>query len=124
VPDRAEGEGTQHADPIFPAVAQLYALVPWIVLPFDESKDGTFDRMADVRSHERVTVTPTAELGNGLSVVCEPVAVESVAGAGLEGNVKCMHDSGVEKGFPERWHPAESHIVVRCRVLWIGRDDG
>jgi hypothetical protein len=79
--------------------------------------------MSDVRGHERVTVAPAAEFRNGLRVVGEPMAVECITGPRLKGNVKRMHNAGVEKGFPDGRPPAETRVVERFRVLRIDRDD-
>src|ERR1700745_3820045 len=112
VPKGAESQGTQHADPIFTAVAQLHAAILRVVLPLDETKDGSLDRMTDIWGHEGVTVAPAAEFRNGLGVVCEPMSVKCVAGPRLEGKVERMHDACVEEGFPDSRPPMEARVVA------------
>jgi hypothetical protein len=123
VPKGAESQGTQHADPIFTAVAQLHAAILWVVLPLDKTKDGSLDRMADVWGHERVTVAPAAEFRNGLGVVGEPMSIKCVAGPRLESKVERVHDPSVEKGFPDGGPPMEARAVARVRILWIDQDE-
>src|SRR5208337_1809964 len=117
VPDGGIGHRTQHTDPVFPAIAPLDGAVPRVILPFDEAKDGAFDGMTHVRSHEGITIAPTAKFGDGLCVVSEPVAIEGVARTGFGGDVESVHDTGVEKGLTESGLPTKARLVILVRFL-------
>jgi hypothetical protein len=116
VPDGGIGHGAQHADPILAAVAELDQVEARIILPFNETEDGTFDGMADVGSHEGVAIAPAAKFGYGFGVVSKPMTIERIARSGLKGEVESVHDAGVEERFAESGQPTEMHVFARLRI--------
>src|SRR6202008_1385722 len=93
------------------------------VLPLDIAEDGAFKRVPDVWSHKGVAIAPTAQLGNRLDVVLEPVSIQRVPCASLHAEIERMHDSGVEQGFADCRSPTEMLVPAGFFILWLG-DEG
>lgn len=76
MPDGRIRHGAQHADPILAAIAPLQEPELWVILSFDKSENRTFDGVAHVRRHERVTITPATKFGYGMPIVLKPMTVQ------------------------------------------------
>ena len=63
--------------------------------------------MADIRSHESVTIAPPTQFAHRMDIVLKPMAIQGVSRTGFGRNIEDMHDAGVEEGLLDGSHPAD-----------------